>query len=65
MSVPASRVEVNEVSAGVYKATAVHVSGPKIELTDTDEKKLIAEIKASATITELDIAKKTAQRHTR
>jgi len=55
---PNWRVEVKEVSAGVYKATAVHASGPKIELTGTDEKKLIAEIKASATIMELDIARK-------
>jgi hypothetical protein len=62
---PNWRVEIKEVSAGVYKATAVHASGPKIELTDTDEKKLMAEIKASATIMELDIAKKTTQRRTR
>jgi hypothetical protein len=59
---PSWRVEVKEVSAGVYKATAVHASGPKIELTGTDQERLIAEIKTSATIMELEIAKKASQR---
>ena len=61
---PNWRVEVKEASAGVYKATAVHASGPKIELTGTDQKRLIAEVKASAAIMELDIAKKTSQPRT-
>jgi hypothetical protein len=51
-------VELKEVSAGVYKATAVHTLGPRIERTGTDEEKLIAEIKASATRMELEIEKK-------
>lgn len=62
---PNWRVEVKELSAGVYKATAVHASGPKIELTGTDEKKLIAEIETSAKLMALEIAKKTSQQHPR
>jgi len=59
---PNWRVEVKEVSASVYTATAVHQSGPKIQLTGTDQEKLIEEIKTSATIMELEIAKKISQR---
>ena len=58
---PDWRVELNEVSAGVYKATAVHALGPRIELTGTDERKLIAEIKVFATKMELEIEKKISQ----
>lgn len=59
---PDWRVELNEVSTGVYKATAVHTLGPRIELTGTDETKLIAEIKVSASKMELEIEKKISQR---
>ena len=59
---PDWRVELNEVSAGVYKATAVHTLGPRIEVTGTDEGKLIAEIMASATKMELEIERKISQR---
>jgi len=62
---PNWRLEVKEASAGVYKATAVHSFGPKIELTGTDEKKLIAEIKISAMLMEVEIAKKTSQQRPR
>jgi hypothetical protein len=58
---PDWRVELKEVSAGVYKATAVHTLGPRIELTGTDEGKLIVEIKVSASKMELEIEKKVSQ----
>jgi hypothetical protein len=58
---PDWRVELKEVSAGVYKAIAVHTLGPRIELTGTDEGKLIVEIKASASKMELEIEKKVSQ----
>lgn len=60
-SLPNWRVELKEVSDGVYKATAVHAFGPQIELTGTDEEKLIADIKSSATEMELEIAKGISQ----
>jgi hypothetical protein len=52
---PNWRVEMNEVSAGVYKVTAVHTLGPQIEVTGTDENKLMAEIKTAAIRMELEI----------
>lgn len=59
---PEWRVELNEVSAGVFIATAVHTLGPRIEITGTDERKLIAEIKDSVTKMELEIEKKISQK---
>jgi len=58
---PNWRVELKEVSAGVYKATAVHTLGPRIERTGTDEEKLIGEIKTAATRMELEIEKKISE----
>jgi len=37
---PNWRVEMNEVSAGVYRVTAVHTLGPQIEVTGTDDRLL-------------------------
>lgn len=54
---PNWRVEFKEVSVNVSKATAVHVLGPRIEITSTDQKELILEIHTSAAKMEQEIAK--------
>ena len=59
---PNWNVEVNEVSAGVYKGKAVHVLGSQIELMGTDADKLITEIRTAASRMELQIEEKISGR---
>ena len=59
---PNWRVEVNEVSAGVYKGKAIHALGPQIEVTGTDADKLMVGIRAAATKMDLEVEKKISAR---
>jgi hypothetical protein len=47
--------DLTEVSGGVYKMVAVRATGPRIEITGTDENRLIEEAKAAALKMELEI----------
>ena len=53
---------MNEVSAGVFKVSAVHELGPGIEMMGTDENKLMAEVKAAALKMESEIEWNAPQR---
>ncbi len=59
---PNWKVDVKEVSAGVYSLVAIHTSGPTIEMTGTDESKLIKDAMAAARTMENEITTKKAVR---
>jgi len=59
---PNWQFDLTEVSCGVYKVVAVHATGPKIEMTGTDENRLIEEAKTAALKMELEIERKASER---
>jgi hypothetical protein len=59
---PNWQFDLTEVSGGVYKVVAVHAAGTRIEMTGTDEKRLIEEAKSAALKMELEIERKASAR---
>ena len=53
---PNWQIDVTEVSAGIYKVVAMHTAGPSIEMTGTDENKLIEDVRITAREMEQRIA---------
>jgi len=48
LSLPNWQFNLSEISGGVYKVVAIHTTGPTVEITGTDESRLIEEAKAAA-----------------
>jgi hypothetical protein len=51
----------SEVSPGVYKVKAEHALGPSIEMTGTDQSKLLGEVRVAALRMELEIQQKASR----
>jgi hypothetical protein len=54
-ALPNWTVQIDEISAGVYKLTAVHLLGPSVELTGTNPDKLTDQARESALAIEREL----------
>lgn len=64
-TVPNWEFDIDEVSPCFYKLRAIHTLGASIEMTGSDDERLISEAQAAAQKMESEIAEKVFQRKQR